>query len=140
MKYTWEFAGMVKGTESERNKEKRARQRGLVRFLRKCINASVDGDEYGFHGFHHDKPTSIALPADRFTPATSPKYLAACWMTCRSRVLRAKHLVVMIRLFASLHRYPRENVCLSESVTCRGYLSFRFERLGETSSRPNLTD
>ncbi|KOX80163.1 hypothetical protein WN51_08340 [Melipona quadrifasciata] len=49
----------------------------VVGTLSRCINASVDGDEYGFHGFHHDKPTSIALPADRFTPATSPKYLAA---------------------------------------------------------------
>lgn len=50
------------------------------RYTRKCINASVDGDEYGFHGFHHDKPTPIALPADRFTPATSPKYSTAWWL------------------------------------------------------------
>lgn len=65
----------------ERGEEKRAR-REFVRVLRKCINASVAGRRvYGFQGFHHDKPTSIALPADRFTLATSPKYLTACYLT-----------------------------------------------------------
>lgn len=120
VKYTWEFASMVKGTE--RNKEKRAR-RGLVRFLRKCINVERGRRRVRLPRLPPRQTNVDRLTRRSFYSCHFAKILGSLLDDCRSRVLRVKHLVVMIRLFTSLNR------SLSRSLTCYRHLSLGFEHL-----------